>query len=72
MQIESIVEVVEIEEMRKKSLTQDPIVETVEKNDKNRMKSQLISLVTQPEEYDQFTEKSVKADPIGDAIKKVI
>ena len=72
MQIESIVEAVENEEMTEKSVTQDPIVETVEKNDKNRMKSQLISLVTQPEEYDQFTEKSVKADPIGDAIKKVI
>ena len=72
MQIESIVEAVENEEMTEKSVTQDPIVETMEKNDKNRMKSQLISLLTQPEEYDWFTEKSEKADPIGDPIKKVI
>ena len=46
MQIESILESVEIEQM---TVMVDPIGEAVDKNDKDRMTSWLISLVTQPE-----------------------
>ena len=48
MQIESIVESVEIDEVTEESVTVDPIGEAVEKNDKDRMTTQLISL-TKPE-----------------------
>ena len=47
MQIESIVESIEIDEVTEKSVTVDS--EAMGKNDKDRMTSYLISLVTQPE-----------------------
>ena len=51
MQLESIVESVEIDEL---TVTVDPIGEAVDKNDKDRMTSWRISLLTQPDNMTSF------------------
>ena len=49
-------------------MSADPIGEALEKNYNDK----LADVIDATREYDLYNEKSVKADPIGDVIKKVI